>query len=182
MLITFANKITILRILCVPAFIVSVLYYSSSDAYLKTVALAIFAFATLSDVVDGYVAREFHQSTKIGAILDPLADKLLLMSGFVCLFIKRAEFGVVELPFWLLVVVMSRDIILLVGSVILHITSSQMKIEPTLAGKLTTFFQVLAIFGIFFQWSWSFYLWAIILVLSVATTVDYIKRNIQPAG
>ncbi|HLF17670.1 MAG TPA: CDP-alcohol phosphatidyltransferase family protein [Candidatus Omnitrophota bacterium] len=180
--ITFANKITIFRILCVPAFIVTVLYYSSLNVYLKTVALAIFLFATLSDVVDGYIARKFHQSTKMGALLDPLADKLLLMSAFACLFIKRAEFGVVQLPFWLLVVVMSRDIILLAGSVILHITNSQMKIEPTLAGKLTTFFQVLAILGIFFQWSWSFYLWAIVLVLAIATTVDYIKRNIQPAG
>jgi CDP-diacylglycerol--glycerol-3-phosphate 3-phosphatidyltransferase len=180
--ITFANKITILRILCIPAFIVSVLYYSSAQDYLKTVALAIFLFATVSDVVDGYIARKFNQSTRIGALLDPLADKLLLMSAFVCLLIKRADFGEVQLPFWLLVVVISRDVILLLGSVILHIINNQMTITPTLAGKLTTFFQVLVIFGIFFQWTWSFYLWGAVLVLSVATTVDYIKRNIQPAS
>ena len=149
MTITFANKITILRILAVPAFVVAVLYYSPENEYLRTVALGIFLFATISDLVDGYIARRFHQKTRLGSILDPLADKILLISAFICLFIMRADFGFVQLPFWLLVVVISRDLILLFGTVILLLMNTGIKIEPTNAGKLTTFFQVFAVFGIF---------------------------------
>ena len=180
MIFTFANKITVLRILAVPAFIVAVLYYSPQNEHLRVVALGIFLFATISDLVDGYIARRFDQRTQIGTILDPLADKMLLVSAFVCMFVMRDHFGAIQLPFWLLIVVISRDVILLSGVGIMQLIGSQAEIEPTMAGKLTTFFQVMAVFGIFFQWSFSIILWWIILVLAIATTIDYIKRNIQP--
>ena len=180
MTITFANKITVLRILTVPAFIMAVLYLNEVNQYLKTVALGLFLFAAISDAVDGYIARTFNQQTRLGALLDPIADKLLLVSAFVCLFVMREQFGSVQLPFWLLIVIISRDIILLAGFMILHLLQPGATVKPTKAGKLTTFFQALAVIGIFLQWEYSFVLWWVILVLSVATTLDYIIRNLQP--
>jgi len=141
--------------------------------------LAIFGLAAVSDCLDGYIARRFNQTTQIGSILDPLADKLLLISAFVCLYIKKDIFGAVQLPFWLLVVVISRDLILLVGAVIMHLINMKMKIDPSIAGKLTTFLQVVAVLGIFMQWRYSFILWWIILSLAIGTTIDYIMRNLQ---
>src|SRR5262245_9273306 len=98
MTITLANKITILRILALPAFILAVLYYAPDYEYLRAVALGIFLLAAVSDFVDGYIARRFDQKTQIGSILDPLADKLLLVSAFVCLFIRKDYFGPIQLP------------------------------------------------------------------------------------
>ena len=180
MTITFANKITVLRVLMVPAFIVSVLYLNASNQYLKIIALGIFLFAAISDVIDGYIARRFNQESRLGAILDPLADKLLLISAFVCLFIMKDQFGLLQLPFWLLIVVISRDVILTAGFIIMHLIQAQARIKPTVAGKMTTFFQVLAVLGIFLQWPFSFIIWWVILVLSLATTIDYIMRSLHP--
>ncbi len=84
MSLTFANKITICRILAVPFFIATVLYYSPQRDHLRYAALGIFLFAVISDVIDGYIARTRHQKTRAGAILDPLADKLLLISATGC--------------------------------------------------------------------------------------------------
>jgi CDP-diacylglycerol--glycerol-3-phosphate 3-phosphatidyltransferase len=180
MTITFANKITVLRILMVPAFIISVLYLNEANSYLKSIALGIFLSAAISDAVDGYIARKFDQQTRLGALLDPIADKFLLVSAFVCLFIMREQFGLVQLPFWLLIVIISRDIILMAGFLILHVLQPATAVKPTKAGKLTTVFQVLAVIGIFLQWRFSFVLWWVILILSVATTIDYITKNLQP--
>jgi cardiolipin synthase len=146
---------------------------------LRMVALAIFLFAGVSDILDGFIARKFDQRTQLGAMLDPLADKAILISAFVCLFIMREQFGPVQLPFWLLIVVISRDLILLGGAVMIHLLNMRVIVEPTAAGKLTTFFQALAVFGIFFQWDLSFVIWGGVLVLAVVTTIDYIKRNLR---
>jgi len=86
--LNFANKITIARIIAVPIFIGTVLYYSKQNDFLRFVSLGVFLFAVISDVFDGYIARTRNQKTKAGAILDPLADKFLLISAFVCLFYK----------------------------------------------------------------------------------------------
>ena len=84
--LTFANKVTVGRILLVPFFIATVLYLSDSRPNLRYIALGLFLLAVISDVIDGYIARTHHQKTKAGAILDPLADKILLISAFICLY------------------------------------------------------------------------------------------------
>jgi len=89
MVFTLANKLTVFRILLVPVFVWTVLCYSPDKDYLRFVAFGIFLFAVLLDVFDGYIARKLHQETKLGSILDPLADKFLLISTYFCLFPKR---------------------------------------------------------------------------------------------
>ena len=81
---TIANQITILRILIVPAFIVDVLYYvHGGNEWLRFGALGLFGLAALSDAVDGFIARKYNQISELGTVLDPLADKMLLVSGFI---------------------------------------------------------------------------------------------------
>ena len=98
---TTANKITILRILLIPFFVVEVLYYvkTGTEGH-RIAALLCFAVAAIFDGVDGYVARRFHQKTELGAVLDPLADKLLLVSAVVLLsFDHTPHFEAI--PLWL---------------------------------------------------------------------------------
>src|SRR3989338_334136 len=84
--LTVASKLTVIRILIVPFFIATVLYYSPDKDHLRLIALGLFAAAAGLDFLDGYLARKFRQETKAGAILDPLADKILLISAFICLY------------------------------------------------------------------------------------------------
>lgn len=177
--LTFANKITICRIVTVPFFIVSVLYFSPVREYLRYWALGFFLFAVISDVIDGYVARTRHQKTRAGAILDPLADKILLISAFITLFIMGSSFSVIHPPLWLVVAVISRDVILLLGSLIIFITHGHLPIPASRWGKISTFFQVLTVIGILLQWPYSVFLWFFVVVFALISGIDYIRHGIK---
>jgi cardiolipin synthase len=120
------NIISVLRILLVPLLVIFLL--EGKIHY----ALLVFFLAGISDAVDGFLARLLHQKTSIGAFLDPLADKLLINTAFVTLGIL----GI--MPAWLAVLVVSRDIIILAGTLILMLTGRTMKIRPTLDSKVNT--------------------------------------------
>ncbi len=179
MQLTFANKVTIGRILIVPFFIATVLYYLPERDYFRYVALSLFLFAVVSDVIDGYIARTRHQKTKAGAILDPLADKLLLISAFICLMIKSEYFGRVQFPLWLVVAVISRDVILLLGAMLIYIIHGKLNITPSRWGKLNTFFQVSCVVGIFLQWEISPVIWYVTVVLTTISCLGYIRDGIK---
>ncbi len=127
------NWLTVLRILLVPVF-VTLLVYRRPGA-----ALAVFCLASLTDLLDGYVARSRGSQSRLGAFLDPMADKLLLTASFVTLTYLRA------LPFWITALVISRDVILVCGAVLIHMTGGQIHPSPTRAGKLSTFFQIMTV-------------------------------------
>ena len=177
--LTFANKITVCRIFAVPFFILAILYYSPEEEYLRFTALAIFMFAVISDLIDGYIARTRHQKTKAGAILDPLADKFLLISAFICLYEVSDKLYGIRFPVWLVVAVISRDVILLLGSMIIHLVQGELKIEPTIWGKATTFFQIVAVLGILLQIKISAYVWPVTLVLTIISGLDYVRSGIK---
>jgi cardiolipin synthase len=128
-----ANWLTVLRILLIPVF-VSLLVYRQRGP-----ALAVFLAAALTDLLDGYVARHRGSQSRLGAFLDPMADKLLMVSSFVTLTWLKA------LPFWIAAVVISRDLILILGALAIHMAGGRITPRPTRAGKLATFFQVLTI-------------------------------------
>jgi CDP-diacylglycerol--glycerol-3-phosphate 3-phosphatidyltransferase len=179
MSLTFANKITVCRILLVPFFVDAVLYYTPEQDYLRFVALAIFMFAVLSDLVDGYVARRWYQKTKAGALLDPLADKLLLISAFISLYKVGVLFPAVRFPVWLVVTVISRDVILLLGVMILYLVRANAVIETTFWGKWTTALQMASVMVMLLQWPQSFWLWLATLFFSIVSLIDYIIKGIQ---
>src|SRR5215831_11367530 len=119
---TTANKITILRILLIPFFVVEVLYYVKEGREIyRGLALLCFAVAAICDGVDGYIARRYNQRSELGAILDPLADKLLLVSGVVLFTFNNApRFG--SIPLWMTGTIIGRDLLLLVGMGVIQMT------------------------------------------------------------
>ena len=179
MALTFANKVTIGRILVVPFFIATILYYSWDREYLRFIALGFFLFAVISDVIDGYIARTRQQKTKAGAILDPLADKLLLISAFVFLTIQGRMFSSVQFPLWIVVAVISRDVILLLGAMIIHLVQGDLTITPTRWGKAATFFQVIGILAVLLQWKVPTLLWYVTAGLTVISGLGYIRKGIK---
>ena len=179
MALTFANKITVGRILIVPFFIIVLLYYSPLNDYLRLVALGLFSFAVITDLIDGYIARTRHQKTKAGALLDPLADKILLMSAFLCLYKIGDYFSAVQFPTWLVVAVISRDTILLLGAMIIQLVRGDITLTPTPWGKATTFFQIVSVFGMLLQWPWLSVVWYPTVVLTIISGVDYIRTGIK---
>jgi cardiolipin synthase len=124
------NSLTLLRILLVPVFIGCMAY----GAY--GLALLVLVVAGLTDAVDGLLARRWNQQTRLGMLLDPLADKLLLTSAFLSLSMLHL------VPSWLVIMVVSRDVILLVGTVLAHVTATQIDMTPTFWGKGTTLLQL----------------------------------------
>jgi cardiolipin synthase (CMP-forming) len=124
------NLLSLIRILLIPVFIIMIMNH------LFGWALITFAVAGITDGLDGLIARLTHQRTELGAYLDPIADKLLLTSAFVTL-------AIIEIiPNWLTVIVISRDVIILLGLFVLILTNHRPKIRPTLVSKVTTGFQI----------------------------------------
>jgi len=165
---TIPNLITILRIILVPIFVI----YIISDRALG--ALIIFIIASISDALDGLLARVFHQKSSLGAVLDPLADKILLMTAYVTLAVLKM------LPSWLAVLTISRDVIILLGVLILYLYGYPVKINPSLLSKATTVIQVAAILvvlshgylNIEFVTMYTFWLAAL---LTIASGLQYIR-------
>ena len=124
--LTIPNLITLTRILLTPLFIIFLI----EGRYRQ--ALLVFILAGLSDLADGLIARWWQQKSRLGSYLDPLADKLLMSTSFVTLSISRL------IPSWLTVMVISRDVILGLGALILRLTDYPLVIKPSLAGKWTT--------------------------------------------
>ncbi len=179
MALTFANKVTVGRILLVPFFIATVLYLSPEREYLRWVSLGLFLTAVISDIIDGYIARTHHQKTKAGAILDPLADKMLLISAFICLYVRREFFHDIHFPLWFVVAIISRDVILLLGSMIVQLTTGKLEIEANRSGKATAFLQIVCILGVFLQLTFTKIFWYMAVVATLVSGIIYIKEGIK---
>jgi len=138
---TVPNFLTVIRMVMVPVF-VTALYYGRFDW-----ALAIFIFAGLTDGIDGFLARRFNQKSQLGTILDPIADKLLLVTAFITLslasIVGRGEH--LPVPFWVTAAVISRDVFIVVGAAAINIVTGFRGFRPSLLGKVNTVVQITAI-------------------------------------
>ncbi|HHG74108.1 MAG TPA: CDP-diacylglycerol--glycerol-3-phosphate 3-phosphatidyltransferase [Persephonella sp.] len=134
-----ANQLTILRIFLIPIFVILIGY--NKPLY----ALIVFIVAGLTDALDGFIARKFNQITTLGKILDPIADKALLVSGFI--FIYSSDLPV-KFPYWYVVIVISRDIYILLGSALIYFMKGYIDVRPSVFGKATTFFQILSVVAV----------------------------------
>ncbi|NTV29185.1 MAG: CDP-alcohol phosphatidyltransferase family protein [Candidatus Omnitrophica bacterium] len=180
MALTLANKITIGRILIIPVFIAVMMYYAPEREYIRWLALAIYLLAEVTDVIDGYIARNFRQKTRAGSILDPLADKMLFVSALLCLYKVGVDHGwAVRMPFWLVVAFASRDIILILGSLLLEVNSPGFEIRPNFWGRLTAFLQVVCVVAVFLQLAAGIVIWSVALAATVLSGVIYMKEGIR---
>ena len=149
---TLPNKITIARILLIPVFVWLTLDYIrdyQKEQELegqRVLACAVFAIAAISDGVDGYIARRYHQKSELGTFLDPLADKALLVSALILLSIRFKDGTPFDqLPLWFPVLVVSRDLMLLGGTVLIHMLAGRVTARPRIVGKCATFFQMIVL-------------------------------------
>lgn len=173
----FANKISTFRILTVPFFLSSLIYYSPERPYFRFIALGIFILAVVSDAVDGYIARKSKQQSKAGLVLDPLGDKLLLMAAFIGLtFIPQFA---LKFPLWVTLIVISRDIIILMGALIIYIVKQNIAVFPTRWGKLTTTFQMTAVLVVLLQLRFAFIFWWLAVLFTLISGIDYIMRGFK---
>ena len=155
---TTANKITICRILLIPVFIWLTLDYIRDSQrgegleLQRWMACGVFALASITDAVDGYIARRYKQKTELGTYLDPLADKLLLVSALVLLSVRfKVNSPFEPLPLWFPVLVISRDLIILGGFILIHIITGHSKAQPRLIGKAATLCQMITLGWVLLQ-------------------------------
>jgi len=157
---TTANKITIIRILMIPVFVTLAIYYGQSIQrgepleWQRFAAIIVFLVAAVSDGLDGYVARRYNQRSSLGVILDPIADKGLLLSGIITLSISNwsetdPDYG--RFPAWFPVLVITRDAVILVGAAILHLLNGKVRVKPSWTGKVATVCQMCAIAWVMLQ-------------------------------
>ncbi len=149
--VTLATKITLFRMLLIPVFIGTAMYYADSVAQgqrnetLRWMTVAVFGLAALSDAIDGYVARKMNQRSRLGAILDPLADKLLLVSAILTLtFTTWPQ----RFPIWFPLLIISRDLAVMGGAFLIEYFVGPCRIAPHWTGKMATFTQIFAVLWI----------------------------------
>ena len=146
---TISNFLTLSRIALVPFIVIGIMYAKWFQVFLLLI------IAIITDMLDGYLARKLNQFTKLGAYLDPIADKFLLFSMFAALaFVRSPSF---KIPVWFVVLFFLRELTLLVGTIVMSLLKIPFEIKPSVWGKMTTFFQSTFILWIFtcyfFDWT-----------------------------
>jgi len=182
---TWATRITILRLILVPVFVMFIIAYNetSSDGrpeeLWRYAAIAVFITAGLSDALDGYLARHWNQRSALGALLDPIADKLLLLAALVTLGLIPLD-HLRPFPIWFPVIIISRDALLLGGYAVLRHFRVPMEIHPHWTGKVSTFFTLLAIGAVLFKLG-PLILWLCLLGAGFALicTVIYVRQGLN---
>jgi cardiolipin synthase len=171
-ILTIPNLLSIFRILLVPIFLWSVLNNKSFEA------LLIFFIAGLSDLLDGFAARIWHQRTRLGTVLDPAGDKLLMAASYVILTLPSVA-APNFIPLWLTVTVFARDLLIVTGALIAFLSWHQTSFTPSSLGKISTTFQAGTIFLVLLMnyygsspgfMSWVYYA---TLFLTLASGIHY---------
>lgn len=169
MLHQIPNVLTVIRIILIVPFALLV-YRQQYGA-----ALVVFFIAGLSDGVDGFLARQFNWKSRFGAIADPLADKMLLMTAYIVLALTE------QIPLWLTLVILGRDLIIVVGALIYHYCISHYDIKPSLFGKACTMAQIVYALALIIKlagfpmpdWVISYGIW-VVLGVTLVSGVHYI--------
>jgi cardiolipin synthase len=135
------NAITLTRVALVPVFALMLVQKRPSGA------LLVIFLAGLSDVLDGFAARRWRQRTRVGTVIDPLADKFLLSTAFILLTIRSLGFTHV-IPLWLTATVIGRDLVILAGAAVISLIRGRREFTPTVFGKMSTVLQVATVFWV----------------------------------
>jgi cardiolipin synthase len=133
------NIITFLRFLLIPPVVLLLLHRRYG------LAMLVFAVAGFSDALDGYLAKRYCWHSRLGGLLDPIADKLMLLSGFVTL----AWLG--ALPVWLVALIILRDVVIVTGAIVYHLRIEKLEADPSLISKFNTLAQILLVMAVMFS-------------------------------
>ena len=167
------NKLTVMRVILIPFFVVSLLAFNGQVQILRNLACGIFIVASLTDMLDGKIARKYNLVTNFGKFMDPLADKLLVCSALICLI----QLG--QMPAWMVIVIVSREFI--ISGFRLVAAGQGIVIAASYWGKFKTTFQMIAVILMIVNLPVLHLLtlvctW-IALILTVVSLVDYISKN-----
>ena len=172
-----SNLITLFRILIVPFFFTSLLYYNPTKPYLRWWALGLFLTGSITDAFDGFVARIRKEITPLGQFLDPLADKLLLLSGYLGILFAKG-FPMLP-PRWVIVTIVFRDLIIVGGLIVLFLSVGHIEVRPNFLGKTTTAFQMVTLVSIFLLLPISPWLWTVTAGLTIISGISYVVREMK---
>ncbi len=177
---TLANRITLVRLVSVPVFAVLVMSYTQDRQWVRLTAVVVYIGAALSDALDGFVARVYDQKTRLGTVLDPLADKLMINIAFVFLAWNNAF--KTPVPGWFPVIILGRDAIIVMGSYLINEFFGPVRVKPRLLGKLTTVFQMSSIAAVLLEVSFAYALLMATLGISVVSFFDYLYVGVRQVG
>jgi cardiolipin synthase len=176
--ITLPTLVTLLRIILVPFIVWAIV------AHQWSVAFWLFLLAAVTDTVDGNLARFMGEQTFLGACLDPIADKFLLLSCFLALSLVHSPF--IFIPTWFFILVLIKELLLVVGAIMLFLTRGEFEVKPTLLGKITTAVQMAFIVWFFscsmFHWLpvKTFYgILVLIVVLTLSSLFQYAMAGLR---
>lgn len=173
--LTLANQLTILRMLLIPAFVLLVVYQHLGWA------LAVFLTAGITDALDGLIARRAHQRTNLGAWLDPMADKLLVVTTFIVLTLPMIPLTH-HVPLWLTVLIISRDVVIVGVAAVVNLAIGHRTFRPSIWGKLATAsYIILAVVVMYFNWRREASILVAVttwvaLALTLASSAHYLLR------
>jgi len=189
MKLNWANRLTIFRILLIVPFVIFMLKINNPEHgnTVRYIAIVIYLFMTISDGIDGYLARVKKMATKLGAFLDPVADKLLITCACLLLVSQRGHIEGFLLPPTVVVLIIGKDLFLLLGFVIVYFITSQFLIAPVLIGKIATALQLSMVGAILLApeissfipgWIWFLrFLWWSAAGTAILATLIYIRNG-----
>ena len=156
------------------------MYYRPGQLeYLRYLAAGLFLLGVVTDAVDGYVARAERQATRLGAILDPAADKLFLVTAFLCLSLISSLPESCRLPAWVPILVISRDLLIVCGWLVIVLVTGDLQAYPSRLGKATTVFQMLTIVSVLMGWRIARSILWMAMTLTVLSGIGYVRRGNQ---
>ena len=168
--------ITLFRFLLIPLIYAFIAYYTNEKDHMRLFALTLFTLASVTDALDGFIARRWNLRTTLGTFLDPLADKLLLVSAFVGISVSSLP---LKPPLWVVIVVVFRDLFLVAGLFIIYLTTQKISLEPNVLGKTTTFSQMVTIVFILMQIPLAPIFWFLTAALTVASGIVYVLSGLR---
>ena len=168
---TTATKITLVRVALIPLYMVFMYLSGGCSNLWMWLGLAVFIIASITDYIDGQIARKFNQVSDFGKFLDPLADKLLVCSALICFVATK------QLPAWMVIVIIAREFI--ISGFRLIASDEGVVIAASYWGKVKTTVQIIMIIALIIEFPYALIIAWIAVILTVVSLVDYIVKNIQ---
>lgn len=171
-----ANRFSLIRLFLTPIFVLAVLYCRGDNLLFANLPLIVFLIAISTDAIDGFIARRYGQTTRFGAVLDPLADKFLLIVAFITLTFAKTIPPYFRIPPWVLIIVFTRDIFILTGASIIYMTLEYIEFKPSALGKIATFLQMMTILAVLLRFSHSYVIWTGAAIFTLLSGIQYLAR------
>ena len=179
---SLANKISILRILLVPGIVASLVYYHPDRDGLRFLALGLFVVGMVSDALDGFLARTHGQQSQLGTLLDPIADKLLILSTLISCSMIHGLPTWMRIPAWFNLIVISRDALLVTGTIVIFFLQGRWNVRPSRLGKWATFGQMLVIAMVLLGLPAKTPVIIVAAALTVVSAIHYVRVGIRVLG